>query len=203
MLVTLPEEQPQLRLRTACGGRFSHDAFAEFCSANPDLRLELNSEGEIIVMPPAGGESSGRSFDVDLQLGGWAKRDGSGRGFDSSAGFVLSDGSILSPDAAWVSFAALRALLPKQRRGFLPLCPEFVIEILSPSDRRTAAKQKMQTWIANGVKLGWLIDADARTVYVYRPNRPPRTRRGITELAGEGPMDGFKLDLREIWRGIV
>ena len=202
-MMTLPEPQTPMRLRTACGGRFSDEAFAEFCRANPNLRLERNSEGEIIVMPPAGGESSGRSFDVDLQLGGWAKRDGQGRGFDSSAGFVLPDGSILSPDASWVSYAALNLLTVKQRRGFLPLCPEFVIEVLSPSDRLAGAKEKMQTWIANGAKLGWLIDADAQAVYVYRPNRPARTRRGITELAGEGPVEGFKLQLAEIWRGLA
>jgi Uma2 family endonuclease len=114
----------------------------------------------------------------------------------------LPDGSALSPDAAWVSNDALRKLSRQQRREFLALCPEFVVEVMSPSDRLKQAKEKMELWISNGVQLGWLIDGDAQTVYVYRKNRPMKTRRSITELAAEGPVAGFVLQLKSIWQGL-
>jgi Uma2 family endonuclease len=115
--------------------------------------------------------------------------------------FLLPDGSGLSPDAAWVSNEAWAALTRKQRRQFPPVCPEFVVEVMSASDRLRAAKAKMERWIANGVQLGWLIDGDAKTVYIYRPGRTAEKRRGILELAGEGPVEGFVLDLGPIWAG--
>ena len=202
MSVALPERQSHIRLQNGSHG-FSDEAFAEFCRANPNLRIERNSQGDLIVMPPAGGESSRRNMKVAAQLDNWADEDGRGQAFDSSAGFRLPDGSILSPDAAWLSNEALRRLTPKQRKEFLPLCPEFVIEIRSPSDTLPEAKQKMELWIANGAHLGWLIDGDARTVHVYRKNRPAKTQRAITELAGEGPVKGFVLKLAAVWRGLA
>jgi Uma2 family endonuclease len=198
MVVELP-----IHLHKGCGGRFSDEAFADFCRANPDLRVERNAQGEIVVMPPAGGEASNRSAEVTSQVLRWAKKDGRGRGFDSSAGFRLPDGSILSPDASWVSNEALARLTPKQRKEFLPLCPEFVIEVCSPSDDLTEAKRKMELWIENGAELGWLIDGDARTVCVYRRARAPKVHRGIAELAGDGPVKGFVLKLAPIWRGLA
>ena len=117
--------------------------------------------------------------------------------------FRLPDGSVLSPDAAWVANEALHRLTPKQRKEFLPLCPAFAVEVRSPSDDLKEAKDKMQTWIANGAQLAWLIDGDARTVYVYRIGPVPRTRRGIAELAGQGPVKGFVLKLEAIWRGLA
>ena len=139
---------------------------------------------------------------VAAQLFNWAERDGHGKPFDSSAQFMLPDGSALSPDAAWVSNEALRRLSRQQRKEFLPLCPEFVVEVMSPSDRLKQAKEKMEQWISNGVQLAWLIDGDSETVYVYRKNRPIKTRRGILELAGEGPVAGFVLQLKSIWAGL-
>jgi Uma2 family endonuclease len=199
--VTLPESPVLLRNGSNCG--FSDQAFAEFCRANPDLRIERNVQGEIVVMPPAGLESSGRNADVTAQLMVWAVRDGRGRAFDSSAGFSLPDGSILSPDASWVSHEALHRFSPKQLKEFFPLCPEFLVEVRSPSDNLTECKRKMEQWIANGAELAWLIDGDAQTVYVYRRNRSPQTYREITELAGEGPVLGFVLQLNAIWRGLA
>jgi len=204
IVVELPESlEPPFHLRKGCEGKFSDDAFAEFCRANPNLRVERNAQGEIIVMPPAGGEASNRNLKASAQLSVWADEDGRGEGFDSSAGFRLSDGSILCPDASWVSNAALSGLTPKQRKEFLPLCPEFVIEVRSPSDNLSEAKRRMELWIENGAQLGWLIDADARTVYVYRKNRAPKVHRAITELAGEDPVKGFVLKLAPIWRGLA
>jgi Uma2 family endonuclease len=203
MNVALAERQSHIRLHNGSHGRFSDEAFVEFCRANPNLRIERNSQGDLIVMPPAGGESSRRNMKVAAQLDNWAEEDGRGQAFDSSAGFRLPDGSILSPDAAWLSNEALGRLTPKQRKEFLPLCPEFVVEIRSPSDNLAEVKKKMELWIANGAQLGWLIDGDARTVHVYRKNRPPKTHRAITELAGEGPVKGFVLKLAAVWRGLA
>jgi Uma2 family endonuclease len=120
--------------------------------------------------------------------------------FDASAGFILADGSSLEPNAAWVSHKSLQRLTPEERKKRLRLCPEFVIDVMSPSD--SVKEAKMEAWIADGLKLSWLIDADHRTVYVYRPRRAMKTLRDIDELAGEGPVKGFVLQLRRIWQGL-
>jgi len=132
----------------------------------------------------------------------WARKDGSGKAFGPTVQFFLPDGSGLSPDASWVSKESLSRLTKAEKKKFLRLTPEFVIEVLSPSDRLNKAKQKMEVWIANGVQLGWLIDGDRRTVYVYRKGKSPATRRGIQKLPGEGPVAGFVLDLTPIWEGL-
>ena len=180
----------------------SEQDYLAFCRANPALRCERTAEGEIVIVPPAGGEGAYRSGDAFAQLRQWAREDGSGKTFDSSVEFLLPDGSALSPDASWVSNESLDRLSPEQRREFLRLSPEFVIEVMSPSDRLKAAKAKMERWVGNGVRLGWLIDGDNQTVYVYRKGRNPVTRRGIQELAAEGPVRGFILKLDAIWRGL-
>lgn len=116
--------------------------------------------------------------------------------------FLLPDGSALSPDASWVSNVSLERLTREQRREFLRLSPEFVVEVMAPSDRLNSAKRKMEAWIANGVQIGWLIDGDRETVYVYRKGRAPVTRRGLRELLGDGPVKGFVLKLDSIWKGL-
>ena len=132
----------------------------------------------------------------------WAEADGSGIAFGPTVQYFLPDGSGLSPDASWVSNETLTRLTKQQRKKFLRLTPEFVVEVLSPSDDLRQAKKKMELWIANGVELAWLIDGDAETVYVYRQGRPAKSRRHIQELAGEGPVTGFVLKLASIWRGL-
>ena len=184
------------------GRKFSDKAYLDFWDANPDLRLERTAEGEIVIVPPVGYESDNQNAEVISQLHAWAKKDGRGRASGATAQFFLPDGSALSPDAAWVSYAALSSLLPEELRRFPHLAPEFVIEVMSPTDRLAAAKRKMEQWIANGVQLGWLIDGDHETVYVYQPNRPVQTRKGILKLAGKGPVKGFTLQLRTIWQGL-
>ena len=136
-----------------------------------------------------------------VELRNWAKIDGRGTTFGSSVQFILPDRSGLSPDAAWVSNESLNRLSREEKKKFLRLVPEFVVEVLSPSDLKTA-KAKMEQWIRNGVQLAWLIDGDARTIYIYRKGRPMRTRRGLAELAGEGPVRGFVLKLATIWAGL-
>ena len=199
--IELPERQT-VRLVFDSDYNLPEEDYLAFCRANPGLRCERTSEGEIVIVPPVGGEGAYRSADVITQLRSWADRDGSGRAFDSSVEFLLPDGSALSPDASWVSNESLERLSWEQRREFLRLCPEFVIEVMSPSDRLKAAKTKMERWIENGVRLGWLIDGDHQTVYVYRKGRNPLTRRGVQGLAADGAVKGFVLKLGAIWRGL-
>jgi Uma2 family endonuclease len=163
--------------------------FHEFCEQYSDFRLEYTAEGELIVMPPTDPETSGRNALLTYQLTGWSLKDGRGRVTDSSGGFTLPNGARRAPDAAWISRARLRA---KQ-------CPEFIIELLSPSDRPGKAHAKMLEWIENGVELGWLIDPQKQSVTVYRPGREPELHIGVSTIAGEGPVEGFMLDLGPVW----
>lgn len=200
--IELPERET-VKLVFGAEHGLSEQAYLEFCRANPGLRCERTAEGEILIVPPAGGEGAYRSGEAYYQLRDWVGRTGLGKAFDSSVEFLLPDGSALSPDASWVSDDSLRRLSREQRREFLRLSPEFIIEVMSPTDRLKAAKAKMEVWIANGVQVAWLIDGDHETVYVYRKNHPVKTRRGVQELAGEGPVAGFVLQLRSIWKGLA
>jgi Uma2 family endonuclease len=191
-----------LRLSYDSGRRLSDAEYWGFCQANPDLRVERSAEGDIIIVPPASGESSNRNLSVSAPLGVWAEIDRRGKAFDSSVQFMLPDGSALSPEAAWVSKKSLKTLTREQHRQFLRLAPEFIVEVRSPSDRLKPALEKMEQWIANGVQLAWFVDADAETVYVYRQGRPMEKMRGVAEIAGEGPVKGFVLKLRPIWEGL-
>ncbi len=191
-----------VKLSDYSGEKFSDAAYLAFCQANPNLRVERTAEGEILIVLPAGSESSYRNSKVTAQLDRWVEQDSEGKVFDSSSQFMLGDGSALSPDAAWVSNASLRRVPREKRKEFLPLCPEFVVEVMSPSDRLKKAKEKMEQWIANGAQLVWLIDGDAQTVYVYRKGHAPKIHRGIAKLAGDGPVSGFILQLSAIWKGL-
>ncbi len=175
------------------------DRFFELAGLNRDLRMELTTEGDLIVMPPAGGESSQRNAEITIQLGSWAKHDGTGATFDSSGGFRLPNGAVRSPDASWVERTRLAALTDEQRRKFLPLCPEFVVELRSPSDSLNVLQGKMQEYLENGAKLGWLIDPENKRVYVYRPGEPVRELKNPESVSGDPVLPGFVLDLREIW----
>jgi Uma2 family endonuclease len=177
----------------------SDDEFYAFCAANPDLRIERRAEGEIVIMPPAGGETSNRNMDLSSQLQVWTKRDGRGKAFDASGGFVLPSGAALSPDASWVLRSRLAKLTAEQKRKFPPLCPDFVVELRSSTDRLTQAQAKMREWIDNGTKLGWLIDPSTRTVYVYRPGRTMERLIDPGRVEGEPPIDGFVLEMADIW----
>ena len=178
------------------------EAYFAFCAENPDLNVERTPEGEIVIVPPAGGESDYRTLEVGGILRDWARKDGRGRAFGSSVQFLLPDGSGLSPDAAWVSNQRLAMLSKRELRQFPRLIPEFVIEVLSPSDRLAVAQKKMRSWAANGVELGWLIDADTRCVHVDWRSSEPRVIRDADSIDGEGPVQGFVLPLGEIWAGL-
>ncbi len=166
------------------------EQFQEFCERYADYRLEYTAEGELIIMPPTDFGTGVRNSSINRQLGNWALRVKRGYVTDSSSGFILPNGARRSPDAGWTSLA--RALSG-------PMCPEFVIELLSPSDRPKQVKAKMLEWMANGCELGWMINPRARTVSIYRPGREPELLTGASEVAGEGPIAGFVLDLTSIW----
>ncbi len=182
--------------------KLTEEAYLSYCEANPELRLERTAKGEIVIAPPAGGESDYRSLEIAAELRAWAKRDGRGVAFGSSVEFLLPNGAALSPDAAWASNQKLARLSKEQRRKFLRLAPDFVAGILSPSDRLPAAQDKMLEWMENGVALAWLIDGDARTIYIYRAARPVEKCQGVTTLAADGPLLGFTINLADLWAGL-
>lgn len=203
MQMVFPEAVIPVKLTLDPDTPMTDDQYFDFCMANPNLRLERTSEGEIVIVPPAGWESSFRSGEAFRQLANWATRDGRGKASVASAEFILPTRAALSPDAAWVSNDRLTRLSKEQRRKFPPVCPEFVVEVMSPSDRLKPAQKKMEEWVRAGVDLAWLIDGDARTVYIYRAGQAgAETRTGILALAGEGPVTGFELELTAIWEGL-
>jgi Uma2 family endonuclease len=177
----------------------SDEVFFDFCQANREWRIERDAEGEIWVMPPAGGDTSSRNALLTTVLTAWALQDGTGVTFDSSAGFALPNGATRSPDAAWISKSRLTSLTPEQKKRFLPLCPDFIIELRSPSDYLRTLQDKMQEYIDNGAVLGWLLDAPNRHVYIYRPGRTVECLENSSSVAGEPELPGFVLDLARIW----
>ena len=178
----------------------SREQFFEFCQLNRDVRIERNAEGSIAVMAPTGGETGARGILLLAALHHWAEEDGTGVAFDSSTGFELPDGAVRSPDAAWVLRTRLARLPAEDKAGFLPLCPDFVIELLSPSDSRAAVQRKMEEYRANGARLGWLIDPARRRLTIYRADGSVEQRVEPDLVTGEAVLPGFSLDLAAICR---
>jgi Uma2 family endonuclease len=175
------------------------DQFFEFCQANRDVRIERNSHGEIIIMPPTGWETGDKNAEITTQLRIWAKKDGRGKSADSSTGYKMPNGATISPDASWILNERLEKISPAKRRKFLPLAPDFVIELRSESDSLQKLQTKMQEYIENGVSLGWLIDPTERKVYVYRAENEVKTLENPAEISGAPVLKGFVLNLKEIW----
>ncbi|HBL12697.1 MAG TPA: hypothetical protein DD379_15110 [Cyanobacteria bacterium UBA11162] len=175
------------------------DQFFEFCQLNRDLRIERTAKGELIIMSPTGSETGNRNFDLIVQLGIWVRQDGTGIGFDSSAGFTLPNGATKSSDAAWIKLTQWNNIPPEQRVKFAPICPDFVVELRSPSDTLQPLKDKLQEYIDNGALLGWLIDRKNRKVYIYRPQQEVECLDYPSTLSGEPLLRGFVLDLSTIW----
>ncbi|MDP8909647.1 MAG: Uma2 family endonuclease [Chloroflexota bacterium] len=190
---------PPLTLRLRPIVELTPDQLLALSALNDDLRLELTAEGELIVMAPVGGTGSASNARITAQLTVWSMQDGTGIAFDSSGGFDLPNGAKRSPDAAWVALSRWEALTPEQRETYPPLCPDFVIELKSPSDRINEVKRKMQEWLDNGARLGWLIDPHEKRVYVYRPDTPVEELQNHETISGEPVLPGFVLDLRKIW----
>jgi Uma2 family endonuclease len=175
------------------------EQFERLCRDNRELRLELTAEGKLIIMLPAGSETGRRNGELTFQLVAWAKRDGSGIAFDSSTGFTLPNGAKLSPDASWIRRERWEALTEAEREKFAPLCPDFVAELRSKDDSLAELKEKMEEYLANGARLGWLIDPKGRSVYVWRPGQPVEHLKKVTSVSGDPELPRFVLDLREIW----
>lgn len=178
------------------------EQFFQLCQQNRDLRFERTAKGEILIMPPTGGETSNRNIELAFQLQAWSRQNNQGLAFDSNGGFILPNGAVRSPDVSWVRRDRWDALTPQQREKFLPLCPDFVVELLSPSDSLKQLQEKMQEYIDNGARLGWLIDRKNQRVEIYRPNREVETRIASLQspitLSGEDVLPGFILYLEQI-----
>jgi Uma2 family endonuclease len=196
--MNLAIEQLQPMVRVVPGEPLSVAQFWRFSAENPDLRMEREPNGDIIIMTPTSRSTGFRSLQIARALGNWAEVDGRGYGFDSSTGFLLPDDSVRSPDAAWIDGTRWNPAAEDEYETVL--CPDYVVELRSKSDRLRAAQEKMQSWIANGVQLGWLIDPQRRVVEIYRRGEvQPTTLEGPEAVAGEGPVPGFVLKLESIW----
>lgn len=177
----------------------TEEQFYQFCLANRDLRIERNSSGEVIVMPPAFSDTGNRNFNIAAQLWNWTEREGTGLGFDSSTGFTLPNGATRSPDAAWIKLARWNQLTEKQKASFAPICPDFVIELRSKSDTVASLQKKMAEYLANGTILGWLIDHQNRQVHIYRPDQEPVILNDPQRVNGKPELPGFELVMAKIW----
>lgn len=173
--------------------------FFQLCQDNRDLRFERNANGELIIMPPTGGETGNRNGRLTQQLFNWTDVDATGIAFDSSTGFKLPNGADRSPDAAWIPLARWNALTPAQQQRFLPLCPDFVVELLSPSDSLSTTQNKMREYIENETRLGWLIIRASRQVEIYRQGQEVEILESPVSLSGEDILPGFVLNLESIW----
>ena len=177
----------------------SDQQFYDFCRTNPDLRIERNAKGEIIVMPPAFADTGNRNGRIFGQLFVWAEADATGEAFDSSSGFTLPNGATRSPDAAWILSDRWNALQPEQQASFAPIAPDFVVELRSSSDTLVSLKEKMEEYVANGVRLGLLIDRKNCQVHVYRPNQSPEILDNPEFVSCKPEMPMFALKMAKIW----
>lgn len=175
------------------------DDFFHFCQQNPDLRVERNKHGEVVIMSPTGARTGMRNSEINFQLKSWSKQYQRGIVFDSSTGFKLRDGSERSPDASWVSREHWEALSLGEQEKFAPVCPEFVIELKPPSDQLQTVKDKMEAWMDNGCHLAWLIHPELETVFIYRADGSRDEIHGFGRTAsGEEVLPGFELELAEL-----
>ncbi|MBD2338914.1 Uma2 family endonuclease [Calothrix sp. FACHB-156] len=179
--------------------KLTSEEFYQLCQDNPDLKLERNAEGELIIMPPTGGETGKRNVNLILQVAQWNEQNQLGEVFDSSTGFTLPNGADRSPDVSWLEKSRWDALTPEQREKFIPLCPDFVIEILSPSDRLQKVQEKMRDYIDNGCRLGLLINRKKQELEIYRPQQSVEILTAPTTVSGEDILPGFILNLQKIW----
>jgi Uma2 family endonuclease len=175
------------------------DELMRFCADNDVLRVEREPNGEILVMTPAGSGTGRINIRIGRFLDEWAESDGRGVAFDSSAGFTLPDGSMRNPDAAWMLSHRWNALSDKDQSRFAPICPDFVIELRSPSDKLPDLHAKLAQWIANGAEVAWLIDPIEKGVTIYRPGDEPEHLTHPTSVQGTGRIAGFELVMARIW----
>lgn len=180
--------------------RMSDQEFFDFCQANSELRIERTSDGDLVIMAPTGGNTGRRNFNLTYQFGLWLETFQEGIGFDSSTGFILPNGAERTPDLSWVRTERWEALSEEERNVFPPLCPDFVAELRSPSDRLPDLQDKMQEYIDNGTQLGWLIDPLDQNVSIYQPNKNIVHLDKPETISGEPILPGFVLNLQKIWQ---
>ena len=188
-----------LPVRVRLQRRLTDDSLYAFCRRHPDLRIEQTADGELIIMPPTGGEPGRRNFVLSLLLGVWAEKDGRGLAFDSSTAFILPNGAERSPDASWVRRPRWERLTPKQREQFPPLCPDFVAELRSRTDSLTDLQAKMAEYMANGARLGWLLDPAGHRVWIYEAHHDPVLLHDPATLGGGTVLPKFRLKLSRLW----
>ncbi|WP_414753048.1 Uma2 family endonuclease [Anabaena sp. CCY 9910] len=179
--------------------KFTDEEFEQIVAVNQELRLELTAEGELVIMSPTGGETGNRNFDLLGQLWLWNSQNNLGKAFDSSTGFKLPNGATRSPDASWVKMERWNILTPQQRKKYLPLCPDFAVELVSETDDVEDTQAKMLEYLANGLQLGWLINPKDKLVIIYRPYQAPEVLQSPTSLSGENVLPGFILNLQPIF----
>ncbi len=179
--------------------QLTEEQFTRLCQENPELRIELTAQQELVIMPPTGSETGRRNSTLTQRLANWAETDGTGIVFDSSTLFTLPNGAKRSPDVSWVKKERWGVLTREQREGFAPLCPDFVVDLRSRTDRLLDLQDKLQEYINNGARLGWLIDPLDKRVYVYRPGQLVETLDDPATLSGGLVLPGFVLQVQELW----
>ena len=177
----------------------TREQFFQFCLDNGDYRVELTAKKELILMPPARGTTGGANSELTADLVIWSRQEGNGKTFDSSTGFILPNGAVRSPDVSWIPLSRWETLSESDRNRFPPICPDFVIELRSPSDRLPDLQAKMAEYVGNGARLGWLVDAQTQQVHVYRPGQDVQVLNAPDSISGEPVLQGFVLDLTRIW----
>jgi Uma2 family endonuclease len=179
--------------------KLTDDQFFQLCQENENIRLERTAKGELIIMSPAGGETSNSNAGLTAQIWIWNQQNKLGKVFDSSGGFKLPNSANRAPDACWVKLERWNALTPEQQKKFPPICPDFVVELMSPSDSLKETQDKMKEYRDNGARLGWLINRKSRQVEIYRPNQEVEVLQSPTTVSGEDVLPGFILHLESIW----
>ena len=175
------------------------EQFFQLCQNNPDVRFERTASGELIIMPPTGSITGNRNSDLNYQLTAWNRKYKLGKTFDSSSGFKLPNGAERSPDASWVKIERWDVLTEEEQERFAPLCPDFVVELMSPSDTLEKTRAKMKEYMENGASLGWLINRKRKQIEIYRLNKKVEILESPQTISGEDVLPGFVLELEEIW----
>ena len=180
--------------------KLTDDQFYQLCRNNPDIKFERNAKGEIIIMPPTGGETGNYNFEIAVDFGIWNRQTRLGVCFDSSTCFKLPNGADRSPDVSWIQQARWDTLTPQQKEKFPPIAPDFVLELMSPTDSLKETQNKLQEYMDNGVQLGWLINRKTQRVEIYRQGKEVEILVSPTELSGENVLPGFVLNLQTFWQ---
>ena len=175
------------------------EQFYQLCQANPEVKFERDAVGDLIIMAPSGGETGSHNAEIVADFVIWNRQTRLGKVFDSSTCFKLPQGGDRSPDVAWVALERWNQLSQEQQRKFPPIAPDFVLELLSPTDSSEKTQAKMQEYINNGVRLGWLIDRDRRYVEIYRSNQPVEALTSPEQLSGADVLPGLFLDMNIVW----